>query len=95
MTLVSLNVCFRQFTKSSLSGGQCKKPIRTGFDLVGEISIKILSVLMQKLDLGLYEIELLTKQVTPPPLRHLSNLTRSYPSISSSLLKTIVKFSFA
>ena len=57
-------------------------------DLGRKISIKILSVLMQKLGFRLYEIEFLTKQATPPPLRDRSDLTRSYPSISSSLLKT-------
>ena len=78
-----------QFTKSSLSGGLYKIPIRTGLDLGRKISIKILSVLMQKLGFRLYEIEFLTKQATPPPLRDRSDLTRSYPSISSSLLKTV------
>ena len=43
---------------------------------------------MQKLGFGLYEIELLTKQATPPPFWDGSDLTRSHPSISSSLLKT-------
>ena len=36
-------------------------PVRTGLDLGREISIKILSVLMQKLGFLLYEIEFLTK----------------------------------
>ena len=45
---------------------------------------------MQKLGFQLHEIELLTKQATPPPLRDSSDLTRSYPSISSSLLKTVL-----
>ena len=80
----------RQFTKSYLSGGLYKIPIRTGLDLGRKISIKILSVLMQKLGFRLYEIEFLTKQATPPPLRDRSDLTRSYPSISSSLLKTVL-----
>ena len=40
--------------------------------------MKILSVLMQKLCLRLYEIVLfLTKQATPPPLRDWSDLTSS------------------
>ena len=43
---------------------------------------------MQKLGFRLYEIEFLTKQATPPPLRDRSDITRSYPFISSSLLKT-------
>ena len=63
-----LNVRSRQFIKSYLSGGLCKIPIRTGLDLGRKISIKILSVLMQKLGFQLYEIEFLTKQATPPPL---------------------------
>ena len=37
---------------------------------------------MQKLDFRLSEIEFLTKQATPPPLRNRSDLTRSYPSVS-------------
>ena len=78
----------RQFRKSYLSGGLCKIPIRTGLDLGRKISIKILFVLIQKSGFQLYEIEFLTKQATPPPLRDRSDLTRSYPSISSSLLKT-------
>ena len=57
----------RQFTKSYLSG-LYKIPIRAGLDLGRKISIKILSVLMQKLGFQLYEIEFLTKQATPPPL---------------------------
>ena len=52
----------RQFIKSYLSGGLYKIPIRTGLDLGRKISIKILSVLMQKLGFRLYEIEFLTKQ---------------------------------
>ena len=80
----------RQFETSYLSGGLYKIPIRTGLDLGRKISIKILSVLMQKLGFRLYEIQFLTKQATPPPLRDRSNLTRSYPSISSSLLRTVL-----
>ena len=45
-----MNVRSRQFTKSYLSGGLYKIPVRTGLDLGRKISIKILSVLMQKLD---------------------------------------------
>ena len=45
---------------------------------------------MQKLVFRLYEIEFLTKQATPPPLWDHQGLTRSYPSISSSLLKTVL-----
>ena len=77
----------RQFTKSYLSGGLHKIPIRTGLDTGRKISIKILSVLMQKLGFQLYELEFLTKQATPPPLRDWSDLTRS---ISGSLLKTVL-----
>ena len=40
----------RQLTKSYLSGGLYKIPVRTGLDLGRKISIKILSVLMRKLD---------------------------------------------
>ena len=65
----------RQFRKSYLSGGLCKIPIRTGLDLGRKIYIKTLSVLMQKLGFRLYEIEFLTKQGTPPPLRDRSGLT--------------------
>ena len=54
-TLVSLSVRSRQFTKSYLSGGLHKIPIRTGLDLGRKISIKIFSVLMQKLGFQLYE----------------------------------------
>ena len=42
---------------------------------------------MQKLGFPLYETKFLTKQATFPPLRDRSDLTRSCPSISSSLLK--------
>ena len=80
----------RQFTKSYLSGGLYKIPIRTGLDLGRKISIKILSVLMQKLGFRLYEIEFLTKQAIPPLFRDRSDLIRSYPSISSSLLKSVL-----
>ena len=45
---------------------------------------------MQKLGFQFYEIQFLTKQATPPPLRDWSDLTRSYPSISSLLLKTVL-----
>ena len=55
-----------------------------------KISIKVLSILMQKLGFRLYEIEFLTKQATPLTLRDRSDLTRSYPSISSSPLKTVL-----
>ena len=89
-TLVLLNVRSRQFTTLYLSGGLYKITIRTDLDLVRKISIKMLSVLMQKLGFRLYEIQFLTKQATPPPLRDRSNLTRSYPSISSSLLRTVL-----
>ena len=74
----------------NLSGGLYKIPIRTGLDLGRKSSVKIHSALMQKLGLQLYEIEFLIKQATPPPLRDWSDLTRSYPSISSSLLKTVL-----
>ena len=43
--------------------------MRTGLDLGIKISVKILSALMQNLGFRLYEIEFLTKQATPPPLR--------------------------
>ena len=87
---MSLNVRSRQITKSHLSGGLYKIPIRTGLDLGRKISTKILSVLMQKLGFQLYEIEFLTKQATPPLLRDRSDLTMSYPSISSSVLKSVL-----
>ena len=74
--------------KSYSSGGLYEILIRIALDLVRKISIKILSVLMQKLGFQLYEIEFLTKRATAP-FQHLSNLTRSYP-ISSSLLKTVL-----
>ena len=48
-TIVSLNVLSMQFTKSYSSGDLLEIPVRTGLDLGREISIKILSVLMQKL----------------------------------------------
>ena len=80
----------RQFTKSHLSGGLYKIPIRTGLDLGRKISIKTLSVSMQKLGFRLYEIEFLTKQATPPYRRDRSDLTSSYPSISSPLLKIVL-----
>ena len=50
----------------------------------------MLSVLKQKLGFRLNELEFLTKQATPPPLRGRSDLTRSYPSISRLLLKTVL-----
>ena len=74
----------------NLSGGQYKIPLRTGLDLGRKMSIKVLSVLMQKLRFRLYEIDFLAKQATPPPPRDRSDLTMSYPSISSSLLKTVL-----
>ena len=80
----------RQFTKSYLSGGLNKIPVRTGLDLGIKISIKILSVLMQKLGFRLYKIDFLIKQARPPPLRDQPDLTESYPSISSSLLKIVL-----
>ena len=89
-TLVLLNVRSKQFAKSYLSVGLYKILIRTGLDLGRKISIKILSVLMQKLGFPLYKIEFLTKQATHPPLRNRSDLTRLYPSISISLLKTVL-----
>ena len=64
---MSLNVRSRQFTKSHLSGGLYKIPVRTGLNLGRKIFIKILSVLMQKLGFRLYQIEFLTKQAAPPP----------------------------
>ena len=76
-------------TKSYLSGGLYKIPIRTGLDLGRKISIKILPVLVQKLGFRLYELEFLTKQATPP-IQDRSDLTSSYPSISSSLLRTML-----
>ena len=85
---MSLNVRSRQFTKSHLSGDLYETPIKTGLDLGRKIYIKMLFVLMQKIGFRLYEIEFLTKQATPSPLRDQSDRTRSYPSISSSLLKT-------
>ena len=87
---MSLNVRSRQLTKSYLSGGLYKMPIRTGLDIGKKISLKVLSVLMQKLGFLLYEIEFPTKKATPPSIRHLSDLIKSYPSISSSLLKTVL-----
>ena len=84
--------CKFMLTKLYLSGGLYKIPIRTCLDLGRKISIKIHSVLMQKLGAN-YMKEILTKQATPP-LRDRSDLTSSYPSISSSLLKTVVKSSF-
>ena len=45
---------------------------------------------MQNLDFRIYEMEFLTKQATPPPLRDRSDLTRSYPCVSSSMLKTVL-----
>ena len=85
-----LNVRSRQFRKSHLSGDLYKTPVKTGLGLGRKIYIKMLSVLMQKIGFALYETEFLTKQVTPPPLRDQSDRTRSYPSISSSLLKTVL-----
>ena len=55
MTLVSLNVRSRQFTKSYLLGGLYKIPIKTCLHLGRKISMKILSVLMQKLGFQFYE----------------------------------------
>ena len=75
--LVSLNGRSRQFTKSYLPEGLHKIPIRNGLDLGRKISIKILSLLMQKLGFLLFEIEFLAKQATPPPLQDRSGLTRS------------------
>ena len=71
--------CKFMLTKLYLSGGLYKIPIRTCLDLGRKIFRKILSVLMQKLGFRLYEIEFLTKQATPLPLRNRLDLTRSYP----------------
>ena len=90
MSLVSMNVRCRQFTKSYLSGDLYEMSIRTSLNLGRKISMKILSVLMQKLGFRLYKIEFLTKQATLPPLQGRSGFTRPYPSISSSLLKTVL-----
>ena len=43
---------------------------------------------MQKLSFRLYKKGFSRKQATRPPPQRRSNFTRSYPSISSSLLKT-------
>ena len=45
---------------------------------------------MQKLGFLLYDIEFSKKQATTPPLLDRSDLTRSYASISGSLLKTVL-----
>ena len=50
---------------------------------------------MQKLSFRLNEKEFLSKQATPPPFRHQPNITGSYPSISSSLLKTVLSSLFS
>ena len=52
--------------------------MRTG--LGKKISIKIFCI-NAKLGFQLYETQILTKQLTPLPLRNWSSLTRSYPSI--------------
>ena len=54
--------------------------------------MKILFVLMQEkeLSLRLQEIEFFKKQATPPPIRDRPNFTRPYPSISISLIKTVL-----
>ena len=49
-----------------LSGGLYKIPIRMGLDLGRKISMKILSVLVQKLGFWSCEIEFLARQATPP-----------------------------
>ena len=94
-TIVMLNMRSRQFTKSYLSGDLNKIPVRTCLNLDRKISIKILSVLVQKLCFRLHEIKFLTKQATPPPSppppRDRSDLTRSYPSILSSISSYISK----
>ena len=46
---------------------------------------------MQKLGFQLYEVEFFTKQTTPPPpSQDSSDLTRPFPSISSSLFITVL-----
>ena len=87
MTLVLLNKHFGQFMKLYLSRGLCKITTRPGLDLGRKTFINILSVLMQRLGFRLHEREFLTKQAICP-LQDRSDLTRSCPSISSSLLKT-------
>ena len=79
--------------KSYSSGGLYEILIRIALDLVRKISIKILSVLMQKLGFQLYEIEFLTKRATAP-FQHLSNLIRS-SYFKFTAQNCIVKFSFA
>ena len=52
--------------------------------------MKTLFVLMQELNLRLQEIEFFKKQATPPPIWYRPNFTRPYPSISISLIKTVL-----
>ena len=73
--------------KSYLSGGLYKIPLRTGLDLGRKISIKILPALNAKIRFPIIWNKVLTKQATFSPPRDRSDLTRSCPSISSSLLK--------
>ena len=45
---------------------------------------------MQKLGFSLYEKEFLATQTAPPPLRDWVRSYAPYPSISNSLLKTVL-----
>ena len=83
-----LNKPSRQFTKSYLLGGLYKISIRSGFDL-GRKIYKHTVCINAKIRFPII-LEFLTKQATPPPLQDQSDLTRPYPSISSSLLKTVL-----
>ena len=89
-----LNMRSRQFSKPYLSVGLYKIPNRTGLDLGSKISVKNTLWINAKIRfpiITVYEIEFLkTKQAKPPPLWYWLDLTRSYPSISSSLLKTVL-----
>ena len=69
MTLVSLNVRSKQFTRSYLWGSLYERPVSAVLDSGKKISKKIFSVLMQTLGFRLYEMVFSTKQATPLPFR--------------------------
>ena len=89
MTLLSLNACSRQCSKSYFSGRLYKTSFRTGLDLSSKNLYKNIFSINTKFGFRLNEIEFLSKQATPP-LWDRSNITRSYSSILSLLLKSVL-----
>ena len=88
MTLLLRNEHSGQSTNLHLSGGLQKIPIRTGLNLGRKISMKVLCINATYL-VSNYMRQFLTKQATLLLRDHLK-LTKSYPAISCSLLRTVL-----